>query len=476
MQETEKKIHEKKQAITIALILPRAGIYRFGTGAFSRFIRYSPMTLPTLAALVPAALQATVELYDEGVEKIDPEKINADIVGITGITGASKRMYAYADYFRGRGIYVVLGGVHATLLPQEALQHADTVITGHAYETWPRFLQDFAAAVPQRLYTPPEGKTDFAKFKTPLRRHLKYRKFITLNSVQAVFGCPNSCDFCVTPVVCRRYEARPVEQVIDDIRSMQGRYMTFVDPSPIENVDYALELYRAMVPLKKTWTGLATTRLLGHPELMDVMARSGCRGLLIGFESLSQQTNNGIHKAFNSVANYYDLVRELHRRGIAIMGCFVHGLDGDDPDCFDQTLEFVVRAHIDLPRFTVCTPFPGTPFFNRLKQEGRILTENWALYDAQHVVFRPRGMTPGQLAEGHHRVWRQAYGRRAIAGRLLGSRCFLRYSILANIAYRLYGMSLPHYSDDRMERDHLLSCPAHPLPGQVSLTGLSSPG
>jgi radical SAM superfamily enzyme YgiQ (UPF0313 family) len=444
----------------IVLILPRAGIYRFGTGAFSKFLRYSPMTLPTLAALVPPDLHAEIELYDEGAEAIDPEKIQADIVGITGITGASQRMYAYADYFRGRGMHVVLGGVHSTLMPQEALQHADTVITGHAYETWPQFLRDFKAGNPGRRYMPPEGSTDFSKFKTPLREHMKYHGFITLNSVQAVFGCPNSCDFCVTPVVCRRYEARPVGQVIDDIASMRGRYMTFVDPSPIENVQYAMELYSAMVPLKKFWTGLATTRLVRHPELMDVMERSGCRGLLIGFESLSQSTNNGIHKSFNSVDQYYELSRELHKRGIAIMGCFVHGLDGDGPDCFERTLDFVLKAHIDLPRFTVCTPFPGTPFFSRLRQEGRILTENWALYDAQHVVFEPRGMTVGQLKHGHHKIWKEAYLLRNITSRLLGARSFLRYSILANIGYRLYGRSLPSYDEQWMAQDHFLEARA----------------
>ncbi len=440
----------------ITLILPRAGIYRYGTGAFSKFIRYSPMTLPTLAALVPPELHAKVEMFDEGAEAIRPESIQADIVGITGITGASQRMYAYADYFRSRGAHVVLGGVHATLMPEEAAAHADTVITGHAFETWPQFLRDFKAGSPRKRYRPPEGTTDFSKFKTPLRRHMKYRGFITLNSVQAVFGCPNSCEFCVTPVVCRRYEARPVGQVVDDIRSMRGRYMTFVDPSPIENVQYALELYGAMAPLKKIWTGLATTRLVRHPELMDVMEESGCRGLLIGFESLSQTTNDGIQKSFNSVDQYYELARELHKRGIAIMGCFVHGLDGDGPDCFDATLDFVLRANIDLPRFTVCTPFPGTPYFKRLKAEGRILTENWALYDAQHVVFRPRGMTVEQLRSGHYKIWRDAYRLRSIASRLLGARSFLRYAVLANFGYRLYGGSLPRYGEQWMAGDHLL--------------------
>jgi radical SAM superfamily enzyme YgiQ (UPF0313 family) len=286
---------------------------------------------------------------------------------------------------------------------------------------------------------------------------MKHKHFITINSVQAVFGCPNSCEFCVTPVVCGKYEMRPVQQVVSDIGSIDGRHFTFVDPSPIENVRYALELYKAIIPLHKQWTGLATTRLVKHKDLMDAMERSGCKGLLIGLESLSQSTNDGIGKSFNTVAEYYRLASELHDRGIAIMGCFVHGLEGDGPDCFDRTLEFVERAKIDLPRFTVCTPFPGTPFFERLRQEGRILTENWALYDAQHVVFKPKNLTVEQLASGHHRTWREAYRLTHIIDRLTASRCFLQYSVLANIGYRLYGKSLPKYSDLWMETDHCLN-------------------
>lgn len=447
---------KQSKPMKIVLILPRAGIYRYGTGAFSRFIRYSPMTLPTLAALVPNEIHAEIELYDEGVEKITPQNITADIVGITGITGASRRMYAYADHFRTRGVYVVLGGVHATLMTEEAGQHADTVITGHAYETWPQFLRDFIRGAPQKRYYAPR-ESDFSRFKTPLRSFMKHKQFITINSIQAVFGCPNSCDFCVTPVVCKKYEMRPVEQVVADIRSMEGRYLTFVDPSPIENVQYALELYKAMIPLNKRWTGLATTRLVKHKDLMDTMEKSGCRGLLIGFESLSQSTNNGIGKSFNTVAEYYTLAKELHDRGIAIMGCFVHGLDGDGIDCFDRTLEFVEKARIDLPRFTVCTPFPGTPFFSRLKQEGRILTENWALYDAQHVVFRPKNLTVEQLVSGHHRAWKEAYRFKHIVNRLAANKCFLRYSVLANIGYRIYARNLPKFSSRLMEMEHCLN-------------------
>jgi radical SAM superfamily enzyme YgiQ (UPF0313 family) len=442
----------------IVLILPRAGIYRFGSGAFSRFIRYSPMTLTLLASLVPEELDADIEIYDEGAERIRFEGIEADIVGITGITGACLRTYAIADYFRAKGSYVVVGGVHATLMPEEAADHADTIITGQALESWPRFLRDWASGSPLPRYSAPE-KTDFSHFKTPARKFVKYKNFITVNSTQAVFGCPNACEFCVTPVVCRHYEMRPIDQVVADIASMEGRYLTFVDPSPIENVRYATDLYRAMVPLGKTWTGLATTRLVAHGELMDAMAESGCKGLLIGFESLSQGSVDGIGKEFNKVEDYYRLVRDLHDRGIAIMGCFVHGLDGDDASCFDRTLDFVNDVAMDLPRFTVATPFPGTPYFARLKAEGRIITEDWSLYDAQHVVFRPALMDPDELETGHHRIWRRAYRLSGIASRLARSRAFLSYSIFANLGYRMYGRGLPRFTAEFMAADHGLGFP-----------------
>jgi len=437
----------------IVLISPRTAMYRYRVGSFSLFLRYAPLNLVTLASLVPPDLEARVEIYDESVERIDRESISADLVGLTAITGTSFRAYAYADYFRTKGITVVMGGPHATLLPHEAKKRVDAVVVGHAYETWPQLLRDFKLGRLKEFYYPPRN-IDFQTVPNPDRRHLQGKPFITLNSTQAVFGCPNTCEFCVTPVICRsQYEQRPIKDVINEIKMMPGKYMTFVDPSPIENPHYATDLYRAMIPLKKKWTGLATTRLVECKELMDVMERSGCKGLLIGFESLSQSSNNGIKKRFNSVDKYYKLVKELHSRGIAIMGCFVHGLDDDDKDCFNRTLEFVYTAPVDLPRFTICVPFPGTPFFNRLKKENRLLTENWTLYDAQHVVFRPQKMTAEELDDGHRWIWESAYSFPHIIERICSSRCFLEFVFLANYGYRRYSKNMKIFNASFMEHD-----------------------
>jgi radical SAM superfamily enzyme YgiQ (UPF0313 family) len=436
----------------ITLILPRVGIYRYKTGAFLKYLRYSPLTLVSLASMIPEELHATVEIYDEGVEGVPKASIQADLVGITAITGASRRAYAYADYFRNRGIPVVMGGVHATLMPEEAALHADSVVTGPAYETWPRLLKDFKAGTLKKFYHAPD-KIDFKHVPDIDRTILQKKNFISVNITQAVFGCPNSCDFCVTPIACQGYHHRPVADVVREIGGMKGKYVTFVDPSPIEKVSYALELYRAMIPLGKRWLGLATTRLLDHPELMDVMHESGCKGLLIGFESLSQQSVSGIKKGFNRTKDYLRLARELHDRGIAINGCFVHGLDGDGPDCFKRTLDFVLEAGIDLPRFTVCTPFPGTDFFNKMEKSDRILSRDWSLYDAQHVVFKPVGMTVQQLEEGHRWIWDKAYTVASITKRLTRSMTFLEYAILANIGYRYYAKALPRFHNNAVSKD-----------------------
>ncbi|OGC06664.1 hypothetical protein A2526_04735 [candidate division WOR-1 bacterium RIFOXYD2_FULL_36_8] len=443
----------KNKSIKITLISPRTGLYRYRTGVFSFFLRYAPMNLVTLSSLIPEEINATVEILDESVEIIKKESIIADIVGLTGITGVSKRAYSYADYFRSNGITVVMGGPHATLMPQEAKEHVDSVVVGHAYETWPQLLKDFIKGELKDFYYPPQ-KIDFSKVPSPDKKCFSNKPFITLNSTQAVFGCPNNCEFCVTPVICKgKYEHRPIADVVYEVSHMKGKYITFLDPSPVENPLYSINLYKALKPLKKRWGGLATTRIVDNKELLDAMAESGCFGLLIGFETLSQDSNVAMGKGFNSVDKYYKLVKELHSRGIAIMGCFVHGLETDNKDCFKRTMDFVYKANIDLPRFTICTPFPGTPFFNRLKKEARILTENWTLYDAQHVVFKPKGMAVEELENGHLWCWENAYSLKNILKRLSCSRAFLEYTLLANLGYRFYARGHHRFNSAYMEND-----------------------
>lgn len=431
----------------IVFILPRGPVYRYKTGAFGKFIRYAPLTIPTLIAFIPPEMNIQTEVYDEGVEIIDKGKIDGDIICISCITGTSQRAYAYADYFRSKGKTVVMGGVHPTLMPEEAMQHADAVVTGIALQTWPQLLRDFEAGKMQKIYKQAEDLC-FAKWPLPKRSCYEDKKlrFISINSVQATYGCPNICEFCVTPYSCKGYHQRPVEDVIEEIKQIKSKYIVFVDPSPIENVEYAKKLYRAMIPLKKKWASPSTIKMAFDDELLSLAAQSGCKGLLIGFESVSQESLKGIHKNFNSANQYYVAAKKFHEKGIAIMGCFVFGLDTDDKNIFKRTIEFVNKANIDLPRFTVVTPYPRTPLYERMQKEDRIIDKNWIMYDCQHVVIQPKQMTPEELQEGLHWAWKEAYKISSIIKRIAGARCFLELALLTNLTYRMYGKRLPNYT------------------------------
>lgn len=425
----------------IALLSPKGPLYRHRGGIFKKSLRYGPLTLTTLAALVPAELRARVVIFDEGVEDI-PLDLEADLIGMTVITGTANRAYALSAHFRARGITVVLGGPHVTLLPEEAARHADAVVTGYAEDTWPELLRDFAAGSLQERY---DQGSDFRLDRPvfPARHLLDARRYLTLDVFEATRSCTHSCEFCVAPSAWgRRPYQKPVEHVVEDIRRQGAKKLIFVDLNLISDRAYATALFEALIPLKVRWFGLSTLLIAKDRALLNLMARSGCKGLLIGFETISPTNLQKSKKRFNRPEEYRDAVMLLHRYGISVMGCFVFGLDDDTPQVFQRTAEFVVDASIDLPRFAIATPFPGTPFFARLEREGRILTRNWELYDGQHVVFRPARMSAEQLQVGHEQAWRFAYRYRSIARRIMGSGVQIPLSIASNLGYRFYAHHL----------------------------------
>lgn len=431
----------------IQIIAPSGVMYGVRGGIFPRILRYAPLTLTTLAGLVPESLEAKISIIDEGVSSIDYDS-RPDIVAISAITGTSKRSYAIADYFRDRGTAVVLGGVHPTLMPEEAMQHADSVVTGMAFETWPQLLEDFSNGKMEPIYRS-SSRPNLKNLPTPRRDLLEDFSYISKGSAQATFGCPYTCDFCVVSVTSPKYIHRPIEDVIADLDSM-GKFIIFMDPSPTEDRKYIIDLWREMVPLKKIWGGLATVKIGDDPEMMDLAAESGCNGLLLGFETVSQEGVDIVNKSFNTVANYETVCSSLHDRGIGINGTFIFGLDTDTGKSFDETLEFVNKVKIDLPRFAIYTPFPGTPVFEKLKSEGRILTEDWTLYDGQHVVFEPKNMSPEELREGHLRVWEETYGLKSILHRSFGASGNPLLSIGSNLGYKYYADGLREFPNDKI--------------------------
>ncbi|NJM83851.1 MAG: B12-binding domain-containing radical SAM protein [Tabrizicola sp.] len=432
----------------VALISPKGPLYRHRGGIFRKSLRYQPLTLTTLAALAPGELGIRFTLIDEGIEEI-PADLQADLIGMTVITGTAPRSYHLAQQFRARGIKVVLGGPHVTLMPDEAAAHADAICVGYAEKTWPELLRDHARGALKPRYT---QAADFAldELVIPQRHLLDRRRFITQAVFEATRSCAHPCEFCTAPAAWGRKQfQKPVEHVVADIRSVGARRNIFIDLNLISDRDYARRLFTALIPLRIRWFGLVTALIGTDPGLMALMAESGCSGVLIGFESVSGKSLGGIRKGFNRPDHFARLIADLHRHKISIFGCFVFGLDEDTPDVFEATARFVIDHGIDLPRFAISTPFPGTPLYHRLEAAGRILTRDWELYDGQHVVFQPQNMSAETLLRGHEWAWKEVYSRWNIARRLMTSRVQLPVSLMANAGYRYYANHLhTHYNCD----------------------------
>lgn len=450
--------------LRIVLISPKGPLYRHRGGIFRQSLRYMPLTLPTLKALVPPEVNATVECIDEGIGDVDLG-LKADLIGMTVITGTAPRAYELAGHFRRRGIPVVLGGPHVTLIPADAQPHADSIVVGYAEEEWPRLLRDFAAGRLKPRYTQSPG-LDLAGYPPPDRRALPRRRYLTADVFEATRGCTHNCSFCVVPAAWgRKPYQKPVEEVVADIRRQRARRAIFIDLNLIADKHYAARFCEALVPLKVQWYGLATTLLCDDIPLLDLFARSGCRGLLMGLESLSPRNLGDNHKAFNNPGAYMRVVERLHERGISLQGCFVFGLDDDTPDVFRRTAEFAVDARIDLPRFAIVTPFPGTGLYHRLESEGRILTRSWELYDGQHAVFQPARMSVDELQRGTEAAWKYAYSWKSIARRLWHSPASPALGLLTNWGYRYYAHRLHRF----------YTCDVMSAPGLPALSGRGVP-
>ena len=409
----------------IALLAPAGAMHRHN-GSFKRSLHYAPLTLVTLAALIPEELEAEVAIYDETAGPI-PKGLDADVVGITAITGTAMRAYEWADFFRGVGKTVVLGGVHPTLMSHEAALHADAVVVGFAEQTWPQLLRDYKSGKLRKIYYQNED-FDIAGRPAPRWDLLNKKRYVTTNCVEAIRGCHLTCSFCAYPAAFgKTIYKRPVREVVGEIERMDGKELIFPDINLIADHSYAHELFTEMIPLKKWWFGLTTSDVTRNKEIFSLMVKSGCRGLLIGFESVTQGSQKFVKKGVNKVGDYEELMKNLHGSGIAVNGCFAFGGDEDDSDVFERTVEAVVRLKIDLPRFSILTPFPGTELYGEMEKQGRITERHWAMYDVEHCVFQPKNMSAEQLYDGIEWAWRETYR-------------------ISNIARRLATFGTPHFA------------------------------
>jgi radical SAM superfamily enzyme YgiQ (UPF0313 family) len=395
-------------------------------------VRLCPnLGIVTLAALTPEDVEVAV--CDENVERLDFDR-ECDLVGVTAMTPSVLRAYEITGAFRARGKATVMGGFHPSLMPDEAIQHCDSVVIGEAEGVWPRLLSDFAAGRIERFYKR-ETFPDLQGMPVPRRGLLRRGAYRLPDTIETSRGCPFACNFCsVTTFYGRKYRFRPVEDVVAEAATLSGRLMFIVDDNVIGSPAHAKELFRALAPLGKRWIGQASLNLGRDPELLDLAVRSGCVGLFMGFESLSPESLAEAGKTQNVVERYGEDIRQIRDRGIAIHGAFIFGFDHDDESIFDRTIDFVRRSRLDSASFSTLTPFPGTPTFTRMESEGRLVTRDWSRYGG--AVFVPRLMSRDALDAGCRRAWRECYSFGSILRRLAGRKRYWHIHALLNLGYR----------------------------------------
>jgi radical SAM superfamily enzyme YgiQ (UPF0313 family) len=352
----------------------------------SKSLYYPSITFPLLAALTPPEHEVTIT--HEIFEDINWEE-HVDLVGITSITTNVYRAYEIADEFRRRGVYVVMGGVHASMLPEEALEHVDTVVVGEAEETWPRFLSDLTAGRSQALYRP-DAPPPLAGLPMPrwdlvdLSRYLCFDVFHRLRMkgaypVQTSRGCNFSCDYCST----RRFTGgagfrpRPIEDVVEEIKALKAKRIFFMDDNIFADYDHAKALFRALIPLDIDWGGQGVICAGEDEEMIRLARASGCYFLVAGLESITPQVLESIGQANDKVGSYEQNIRTFRKHKIDLDISMMFGFDDDEPTVFKDTCDFLIANKAPYVSWLPLTPFPGTAFYNRLKSQGRLKYEKW---------------------------------------------------------------------------------------------------
>jgi len=403
-------------------------------------IWFARLTLTTLAALTPPDID--VKITDENVEPIDFEE-NVDLVGVTGMVMHASRVYQIAQRFRQRGIPVVMGGPHASSLPLEAKEYVDAVVIGEAENVWAGLIEDLKRGLLKPFYKA-DAYCSMEGIPPPRLDLLRKDAYMTVNCVQTTRGCPHQCDFChVTHFFGKTYRCRPVDEVIEEVKRLEGDFLVFIDDNIAGNRRYAKELFTRLKPLKKKWASQASMTLTRDPELLKLAAESGCVSLFIGVESLSSENLKDVNKAFNQVHQFEEAMKAVHDHDIMVVAGLIFGLDHDDEGVFERTLRFCERNRIELPSFFLLTPLPGTPLFQRMESEGRLLHKDWAQYNGATVVFKPRLMTEETLQRGFNWACKEAYSWGSIFKRVFHPQQRFFTRVLSNVAYRRIAQRTP---------------------------------
>ncbi len=382
--------------------------------SFGKHVLTPSLALTSIAASTPPEWE--VEYWDEnlllGPPPCDPFP---EVVGITVHLTFANRAYELARWYRARGAKVVLGGLHAISCPDEVAPHADAIAIGEGVQLWGEILSDVDRHQLKPVYHGSYRKP-YRDDPPPRRDLLPRESFLTTSSLIATRGCHNRCDFCylATDGLHMPYLLRDVEQIAQEFHDDDQPYAVFIDNNLGSRPEYLLELCRALQPLEKIWSAAVSIDVTDDPELVREMALAGCTGVFVGFESLQNENIVASHKKSPRTDDYARRVGVFHDNGIQVNGSFVLGFDHDRPDVFAHTAEWIEQNRLECATFHILTPYPGTPLFRQMEQDGRILHRDWSKYDTAHVVFKPRQMTIDELADGYAWCYHRLFSHRSI--------------------------------------------------------------
>lgn len=417
--------------------------------SFGKHVLTPSLALTSIAGATPPEWR--VDYWDENLlQGPPPTEPVPQVVGITVHLTFAARAFELAAFYRARGAIVVLGGLHVVSCPDECRPHADVLAFGEGVHTWPRILRDVDRGELQREYRGSFVEPHYRTDPPPARELLPRRSFLTTTSLIATRGCHNRCGFCylATDGLKIPYQMREPEQVAAEFAADRQPYGVFVDNNLGSRPDYLRRLCRALRPLDKIWSAAVTIDVTDDPSLVREMALAGCTGVFVGFESLDGGNLDAARKRTPRPADYARRVRVLHDHGIQVNGSFVLGFDGDGPDVFARTVDWIERARLECATFHILTPYPGTPQFRQFEREGRLLHRDWSRYDTANVVFRPRRMTVEQLQEGYEWCYRTLFSLGSIWRRrpqqLRAVPAYLAMSLLYKRSNRVWPFLIRH--------------------------------
>lgn len=400
---------------TIFLINPKADSLITRPIIFGRAL-FSPVAgLLAVAALIPPDRYHVV-LIDENIDAIDFDA-KVDLVGISAMTCYAERGYEIARAFRARGVPVVMGGVHPSFMPQEALRHADAVVVGEAEGVMGRVLDDLERGSLSGVYKA-DRLVDMADVPLPRYDLMRKGRYFNKAFVQTARGCHHACAFCAEQLMYGlEFRFKPIDRVLRDIEMCGDRLITIGDADFFGVKSRAIEVMQALKGRGIRWQAGVNAAASHDEELLDLAAESGCYQLCIGFESMSRQTLRSVHKFQNRPEDFQALVDKIHQRGLMVLGLFMFGFEGDDASVFDETARFAIDAGYDSCAFSIFTPYPGTVVWYEMLRRQQITSYDWNAYDQSHIVFRPKEMSQEELRDGYRQTYARFYGARSMARR-----------------------------------------------------------